>query len=209
MTSFNSRFLNPIQQRLRRSRGALGALLVVALGAACSGDDQSGGTTEPINNTNCPAAAGAAQTKAMTVLGCGNFKPSRTTGEIFVRGTTAYTTTWGNPSAAASVFYIWDVAGNTPTLLDSVKVDNSTTLGDIAVTDDGAYLVVATERTPGSIVIYSLSDPRKPQLLSRFSNAETNAGVHTAEIGRVNGKLYAFCASIRSAGRPRRSSSWT
>ena len=131
----------------------------------------------------------------MTVLGCGNFKPQRTTGEIFVRGATAYTTTWGNPTSggvASSVFYIWDVAGNVPTLLDSVRVDNASTLGDVVVTDDGGYLVVATERTPGSIVIYSLADPRKPQLVTRFTNSETNAGVHTAEVGRVNGKLYAF-----------------
>lgn len=169
-------------------RGGLVALLVVALGAACS--DTPGGPTGP--NANCAAAAGATPSNAMTVLGCGNVKPARTTGEIFVRGTTAYTTTWGNPSSAGSVFYIWDASGNTPMLLDSVKVADATTLGDIAVSDDGAYLVVATERTPGSIVIYSLANPRQPQLVSRFSNAETNAGVHTAEIGRVNGKLYGF-----------------
>jgi hypothetical protein len=172
----------------------LGGLLVIALGAACGSDDTPGGPTEPITNANCAAAPGATPSNAMTVLGCGNFKPSRTTGEIFVRGTTAYTTTWGNPSAAASVFYIWDVSGNAPTLLDSVKVDDATTLGDIAVSDDGAYLVVATERTPGAIVIYSLTNPRQPQLVSRFSTAETNAGVHTAEIGRVNGKLHGFLA---------------
>jgi len=130
----------------------------------------------------------------MTVLGCGNFKPSRTTAEIFVRGATAYTTTWGNSSAAASVFYIWDVSGDTPTLLDSVKVEAATTLGDIAVSDDGAHLVVATERTPGSIMTYSLTNPRQPQLISRYSTTETMPGVHTAEIGRVNGKLYGFLA---------------
>ena len=128
----------------------------------------------------------------MTVLGCGNFRPSRTTGEVAVRGTTAYTTTWGNSSGAGSVFYIWDSSGDSPALIDSVKVDNATTLGDVAVSDDGAYLVVATERTPGSIVIYSLANPRQPQLVSRFSTTETNPGVHTAEIGRVNGKLYGF-----------------
>jgi hypothetical protein len=170
----------------------LGALLVVVLGAACGGDTP--GPTGPGANANCAAAAGATPGNAMAVLGCGNFKPSRTTAEIFVRGATAYTTTWGNSSAAGSVFYIWDVSGDTPTLLDSVKVDDATTLGDIAVSDDGAYLVVATERTPGAIVIYSLTNPRQPQLVSRFSTTETMPGVHTAEIGRVNGKLYGFLA---------------
>lgn len=177
---------------LQHPAGALAAsLLALSVGSACAGSDTPG-PTEPINVANCAATTGGAPTNAMTVLGCGNFKPGRITAEIFVRGTTAYTTTWSNSSAAASVFYVWDVAGNTPTLVDSVRVENATTLGDIAVSDDGAYLVVATERTPGSIVIYSLSNPRQPQLVSRFTNAETNLGVHTAEIGRVNGKLYAF-----------------
>jgi hypothetical protein len=175
---------------LFRSSRALGAMLVLAFGAACGGADEA--STEPVVTADCPAAGGAAPANAMTVLGCGNFKPSRTTAEIAVRGTLAYTTTWGNPAAAGSVFYIWDVAGNTPTLIDSVKVENARVLGDIAVSDDGAYLVVATEIGQGSIVIYSLTNPRQPALLTRFSNAETNAGVHTAEIGRVNGKLYGF-----------------
>ena len=160
------------------------APFVVLLAAACS----SGDALSPSDTTN--ARGGPAVT--MTVLGSGNFKPNRTTGEIFVRGNTAYTTTWNNASAVASVFYIWDVSANAPTLADSVKVDNATTLGDIAVSDDGGLLVVATERAPGSIVIYSLADPRRPVLLSRFSTSETLPGVHTAEIGRVNGRLYAF-----------------
>jgi hypothetical protein len=128
----------------------------------------------------------------MTVLGCGNFKPQRVTGEIFVRGSTAYTTTWGNQSGAGSTFYIWDVAGDAPVLVDSVKVEGSQTLGDIVVTDDGGYLVVAAEYSPGAILIYSLADPRKPQLVTRYANSEMVPGVHTAEVGRVNGKLYAF-----------------
>ena len=84
------------------------------------------------------------------------------------------------------------MSGNTPTLIDSVIVDNARTLGDIAVSDDGSVLVVATEQGIGSIVLYSVADPRKPVLLSRFSNNNTLLGVHTAEIGRVNGKLYGF-----------------
>jgi hypothetical protein len=74
-----------------------------------------------------------------------------------------------------------------------VIVSGAITTGDVAVSDDGKLLVVATEPSPGSIAIYDLSvDPRKPQLLSRFTNDQTAPGVHTAELGRVNGKLYAF-----------------
>lgn len=128
----------------------------------------------------------------LAVLGHGA-DTARFTAEIAVRGNTAYTTTWSfrgqNPGNKIN---IWDVSGNTPTLVDSVIVSNATTLGDVAVSDDGSLLVVATERTGGSIVIFNLADPRHPQLLSRFNNSDTDPGVHTAEIGRVNGKLYGF-----------------
>ena len=62
-------------------------------------------------------------------------------------------------------------------------------------------MIVATERTQGSIMIYSLADPRTPVLVSRFSNADTFQGVHTAEIGRVNGKLYGFLSIDPGGGR--------
>jgi hypothetical protein len=163
------------------------ALLALALAASCGGD---GSPTTPRNgDASCPGTGSPAN--AMLVLGCGDFKPKRITAEIAVRGTTAYTTTWGNASPT-SAFYVWDVSAAAPTLVDSVLVTTASTLGDVAVTDDGQYLVVATEYAGGSIAIYSLADPRKPAFVSRFSNAETNPGVHTAEIGRVNGKQYAF-----------------
>lgn len=153
---------------------------LVAL-VACAADS--------VNGAGKPGAA-------MTTLGRGNFSPlgssNRYTGEIFVRGTTAYTTTWGNSSASASVFYIWDVTADVPTLVDSVAVPNATTLGDIAVSDDGSLLIVATERANGSILIYSLANPRAPVLITRYLTPATAAGVHTAEIGRVGGVLYAF-----------------
>ncbi|HEX7981857.1 MAG TPA: hypothetical protein VF461_24850 [Gemmatimonadaceae bacterium] len=172
---------------MRRSPLLL-AFALTGFAAACGGDSPAApGPSSQLNT--CPAAS--AQAKAMTVLGCGDFKPKRTTGEINVHGTTAYTTTWNNASPT-SAFYVWDVAGNVPTLIDSVQVDNASTLGDVVVTPDGKYLVLATEYAGGSIVIYSLADPRKPQFVSRFTNAETSTGVHTAEVGAVNGKLYAF-----------------
>ena len=159
--------------------------LVVALAAACSkGDGVTPPDTTKLITTSNPVT--------MTVLGRGDFKPARITGEIYVRGNTAYTTTWGNSSAVASAFYIWDVSADVPTLVDSVKVANSQTLGDIAVSDDGSLLVVATEYNPGAVIVYSLADPRKPVLVSRYAAAGIVLGVHTAEIGRVNGKLYAF-----------------
>jgi hypothetical protein len=88
--------------------------------------------------------------------------------------------------------YIWNVAGNTPLMVDSLIVENATTLGDIQVSDDGTLLVVATERANGSIVIYDLANPLKPARLTRYLTPNTTNGVHTAEVARVDGTLYAF-----------------
>ena len=169
------------------------ALVLACLAAACGGGDSP---TQTSTNGTTSVSSGPV---TLRVLGAGDFKPKRTTAEINVRGGVAYTTTWSNPTTQ-SAFYIWDVSGNAPTLVDSVLVDNARTLGDIVVSDDGTLLVVATEQGLGSIVIYSLANPRKPVLLSRFSNANTVLGVHTAEIGRVNGKLYGFLCIDPSGG---------
>jgi hypothetical protein len=165
---------------------------ILAVTAAC-GSDGATGTTEPVTSSN-PVT--------MSVSGRGDFKPVRTTGEVIVRGTTAYTTTWGNTTAAQGEFFIWDVSGSTPTLVDSVHIDQARTLGDVAVSDDGTLLIVATEQGVGSIVIYSLANPRKPVQISRFSNNSTVLGVHTAEIGRVNGRLYGFLSIDPGSGVP-------
>jgi len=167
-------------------------LLGLMLGAACSSSETTRpDTTQAVVTSSSPVT--------MSVVGRGDFKPSRTSGEIAVRGTTAYTTTWGN-STASSAFYIWDVSGS-PLLVDSVTVDGARTLGDVAVSDDGSALVVATESS-GSLATYSLANSRKPVLLKRFAPAYVTAGVHTAEIGRANGKLYGFLAIDRGTGTP-------
>jgi hypothetical protein len=127
----------------------------------------------------------------LAVLGLGAV-PERYTGEVWVRGNVAYTTTWGFRGAPGNAIKIWDVAGDTPQLVNTVIVPNASTLGDIQTSDDGGLLIVATEFAPGSIMIYSLADPVNPQLISRYTSALTNPGVHTAEVQRVNGKLYAF-----------------
>ena len=182
--------------------------LTLLAAAACGASDGSTGpdsgnppgtspgtpTTPVTPPRECPAAG--VVPNAMTVLGCGNLKPARITAEIAVRGSTAYTTTYGN--APPSAIYVWDVSGDAPAIVDSVLVDGATTLGDVAISPDGKHLVVATEFTGGSIVIFGLEDPRKPKYISRFGNSETSAGVHTAEVGTVDGKLYAFLSVNRN-----------
>ena len=189
-----------------RSRGFAACSLSFLLGvAACSDSTPSSAPTKPDTTSRTSAACPGidlgpkpvtltlpqSNPVSMQVLGGGS-ESERYTAEVAARGQVAYTTTWSFRSAPGNKVDIWDVSGNTPTLIDSLIVSGATTLGDVAVSDDGSLLVVATERTGGSIVIYDLADPRHPQFLSRFTNSETDPGVHTAEIGRVNGKLYGF-----------------
>jgi hypothetical protein len=139
----------------------------------------------------------------LTVFGAGHVS-DRYTGEIWVKGNVAYTTTWGFRSAPGNAVKIWDVLGEVPTLVDSLIVPNASTLGDIQASDDGQLLVVATEFSPGSIMIYSLANPAKPQLITRYTTALTDPGVHTAEVQRVNGRLYAFLCIDPSSVSPAR-----
>jgi hypothetical protein len=129
-------------------------------------------------------------------LGLGSV-PDRFTAELWVRGATAYTTTWGtrNGFGRGNAIKIWDVSANTPLLVDSLIVANAGTLGDVQVSDDGTLLVAGIEPSPnGGLAIYALDTPRSARLLARTTGGELQFGVHTAEIARVNGVLYAFCA---------------
>lgn len=118
----------------------------------------------------------------------------RYTAELAVRGNYAYTTTWngGSSRGVGNVLNVWNVSGSAPALIRSIVVPDATTLGDVQVSDDGTLLVVATERANGSIVVYDLTNPTSPTQISRFTSASTSDGVHTAEVQRVNGTLYAF-----------------
>src|SRR4051812_33663095 len=173
----------------RIGRSAL--VVVVSLLAACARDSTSPRGTA----VGCAPAVGvpAVTPSTLATLGEGPIS-SRYTAEVDARGTTAYTTTWSNrtPGAIGNAVFIWDVSGSTPVLVDSLIVPSASTLGDIAISDDGSLLVVATEFTGGSIVLYDISAPRSPTLVSRFTSAETDPGVHTSEIGRINGRLYGF-----------------
>ena len=166
---------------------SLPSLLAAALLSACLLD--RGGTAPPASCGIAPSGASA----PLAVIGCGTIA-SRFTAEVAVHGQFAYTTTWGTRAAPGNLINIWDVSGATPTLVDSAVVSGASTLGDVAVSDDGTLLIVATERLNGSLVVFDLSDPRRPHQVARLATPETFNGVHTAEIGRVGGTLYAVLA---------------
>jgi hypothetical protein len=170
------------------------SVLMLAAGSGC-GD----GPSQPADDNQQPPAdtaqTGAFTAVPFTLLGHSDVA-DRFTSEVWVRGSTAYTSTWGTRGITpGNAVKIWDVSGNTPTLVDSVIVSNAGTTGDVQVSDDGSLLAVAIEPRPnGGLALYSLANPRKPQLLIRYSSPKLEAGVHTAEIARVGGTLYAFCA---------------
>ncbi|MBI4521924.1 MAG: hypothetical protein HY701_13890 [Gemmatimonadetes bacterium] len=165
---------------LRRHPHSVALVIGVILLACCSEQASEPQEPEPLRPGQLPVTGQGAVAE-------------RYTAEVSARGNHAYTTTWGrrggNPGNAVK---IWDVRGATPLLVDSLSLPDATTLGDVQVSDDGGLLVVATEFSPGSIAVFDLADPAHPQLLSRFSSAHTGPGVHTAEVARVNGRLYAF-----------------
>ncbi len=172
-----------------------GSALVAAASLAACGSDSTSPSTTP--DTGSP----------LQILGVGS-ETSRYTGELAARGNLAYVTTWGGSTRNGNFgnkINIWDVSAAKPVFVDSLIANSKTvgtevqTIGDIAVSDDGQYLVAATEYGGGSILIYRLTDPRHPTFVKRYSTINTNPGVHTAEIGRVNGKLYGFL-SIDPAG---------
>jgi hypothetical protein len=167
------------------------ALFVAILGTTACGLD---GATSASPRASCALTNDASLGSGpLGITGCGRID-SRFTAEVAVRDSTAFTTTWGFRSAPGNMVAIWSVSGPTPVLVDSIIVSGASTLGDVAVTDDGKLLVVATERTNGSLVIFDLTDQRHPRQLARLATAETFNGVHTAEVGRVAGHLYAILA---------------
>jgi hypothetical protein len=104
---------------------------------------------------------------------------------------------------SGNVVHVWNVAAAQPVLVDSLTIPGVLTTGDVQVSDDGALLAVATEPA-GSLVLYSLADPARPQLVTRYASAALAAGVHTAQLARVDGRLHAFCAVNPGAEGPAR-----
>lgn len=173
-------------------------LATLALVAGCLFDRGTG-----VQRASCTLSGDGSPlgSETISVVGCG-LMASRYTAEVAVRDSTAYTTTWGFRAAPGNMIAIWDVRGTQPVLVDSVIVSGASTLGDVAVSDDGKLLIVATERLNGSLVIFDLTDPRHPRQLARLATQETYNGVHTAEVGRIAGRLYAILAIDALSGAP-------
>ena len=173
-----------------KSKFLLSILLAGAL-AACGDDDPSPldpGGEEPEDSTELPPPNSLV---TLPLLGRGQVT-ARYTGEVAVRGNVAYTSTWSQRIEPGNTVYVWNVSGSTPQLLDTLRIPEATTTGDVQISPDGQLLVVATERSDGSIVLFDLANPQLPVRIGRFATPNTYPGVHTVKLGVVNNRLYAF-----------------
>lgn len=189
-----SRPLMPLSTR--RCVLALPLLLL----AACGDDPVS--TAPDVVTRACPAPT----PNALPCFG-GAGVPTRFTAEVAVTGTTAYTSTWGesaHPESGAfgEAVYVWDVSGAVPALVDSLILDGVITTGDVQVDETAQLLVVALEGSTGGLAIYSIANPRSPQLLRRWEPSGAGPGIHTVKLGRVNGTLHAFASVNPGPGAP-------
>ena len=185
-----------------RSAQVVGVALVFASSlltlTSCGRSDDPPIVTPPIVTPLVPPAP-----KAMSVLGQG-IVTTRYTGEISVGTRFAYSSTWGTRnSVRGNAVFVWDLSLPAPVLVDSVVFADVGTTGDIQVVADANLLVVAVEPSPrGALILCDISDPAHPQFLSRYETANTQNGVHTAQVSRVAGRLYAFLAIDPRAADP-------
>jgi hypothetical protein len=175
--------------RVRQKAGRVrGLMLLAALGvAACSGGADDCCDPPPTE----PPPIG--QVRALDTLGRGD-PGSRYTAEITVNGRYAYSSSWGTRAGVrGNAVFVWDLQPTKPVLVDSVIVADAGTTGDIQAVADANLLVVAIEPRPrGAIALYDITTPTRPAFIGRYETANTQNGVHTAQVTRVGGRLYAF-----------------
>ena len=165
-------------------------LMPCLLCAACGGGGETGELPmtppPPVMTTPVPSLA---------VLGQGEVT-NRYTGEITVGTRYAYSSSWGvRNSVRGNAIFIWDLSADQPQLVDSVIVADAGTTGDVQVVAEDTLLVVAVDPAPrGAVVFYDLTNPARPLFIGRYETPNTINGVHTAQVSRVNGRLYAFLA---------------
>jgi hypothetical protein len=132
----------------------------------------------------------------LTVLSGGDNVPDRYSSDLWVHGSYAYTGTWGGFARNAEpgdVLNVWSLsASGAPTLVDSIKTADISTVSDVQVSEDGQVLMFTAEYDPGGgLYLYSLADPAHPVFLS-YAAAE--GGLHTGTLAEINGRRYAFGA---------------
>ncbi|MGE0353070.1 MAG: Ig-like domain-containing protein [Gemmatimonadales bacterium] len=132
----------------------------------------------------------------ITAVGGGNNVDDRWTSDLWVQGGYAYTGTWGSiprNGALGDALKVWHLdAGGAPVLVDSVITANINTVSDVEVSANGKLLMFSAEGSSNDgFHFYGLADPAHPAFLAKYNVAQ---GVHTASLGYIGGRVYAFGA---------------
>jgi hypothetical protein len=188
---------------------SMGIVLLLA-GSGCDGGGDLPDPTDPSEPSPEPPASPEPPESpppppddfGLSITGGGHNVTERFTSDLWVHGEYAYTGTWGgferegNPGNALK---IWRLdAGGAPTLADSLILPDVGTVSDVEVSVDGSVLMLSAERGSGAgLYIYHVDDPTKPALRDSVHVAE---GLHTATLGEIAGRRYAFTA--RNPGQP-------
>jgi hypothetical protein len=154
-------------------RPGLMHLGICALLVACGGED----TVEPSAPPPGPPT--------FTVVGHGAVTEQVGTTDLWVHGTVAYTGTGDIGSGVAgNTLWVWDISSpNTPIRVASVVVD-ADRVNDVKIRADGTLGVITHENSQdglNGITLLDLSDPLRPQVITRFTSQLT-AGVHNTWI---------------------------
>ena len=129
----------------------------------------------------------------LSVAGSGTVT-DRFSSDLWVRGQTAYTGTWGSRNGTpGNALKTWNLGtGGAPTLADSLVIAGIGTVSDVKGTEDGKLLVATAENGAwGGLYVFSLADPVRPALVGRV---RVQSGLHTVKIGEIGGRKYAFAA---------------
>ena len=142
------------------------------------------------------------------VRGQGTAPPGRITTDVWVRGSTALTTTGAGfecgglnePSCVPAVVHVWNVAdASRPLLVDSVRLA-AQHLNDVKISPDGRYAVVTQESAAVGVVILDLADPLRPRVLTEYATG-LEGGVHNVWIERLAGVDYLFVVEDGAGSR--------
>jgi hypothetical protein len=138
---------------------------------------------------------------ALSVAAGGNNEPSRYSSDLWAHGGYVYTGTWDHArrsGAAGSLLKVWHLDGSgAPVAVDSILTSNVGAVSDVEVSSNGKLLMFSAEGgTNAGLHFYSLADPAHPTLRGMQS---VSGGVHTATLGYIGGRVYAFAAKNPSS----------
>lgn len=118
---------------------------------------------------------------------------SRFTSDLVVRGSVAYTGTWGTRSGhRGNVINVFTLDDGVPTLEGLVNLPDVGTVSDVGISANGRLLVATAEGgiAPG-LYVYDRTDPLHPTLLA---HVHVDSGLHTGEVADIDGRTYVFAA---------------